>query len=145
MNTQKYLAVILLLVSSIYCSAQELNLKDLQKLQQKPTQTQIIKSKGYKYLKTNNHGEKIYIGTSKDTISIYYNNINWSAGVGGKIIFDKLKKQASSSLTYDKEYSNAEIGDEPETPVYTTNYSYFSKNGIEHTATIFTPIKQRKY
>lgn len=121
-----------------------LNLKDLQQLQKNPSQTSLIKNKGYKYLHTINVSDKIYIGTAKDTISIYYKNITWSGGSNNKSIFDQLKLQASKILTYDKEYSNALLGDEPQTPVFVTNYSYFSKDGIEHTATITYTNKTKK-
>ena len=115
-----------------------LDLLDLIKLREEPNNTKLIKSKGYQYLETR-HEEKYYVGTSKDTISIFYSNITWSGGIKNESLFNHLHEQAqnTSALTYDKEYSYDLIGDEPPTPIYRNNYTYFSEDGTEHSAIVF--------
>lgn len=115
-----------------------LDLLDLIKLREEPYNTKLIESKGYQYLETR-HEEKYFVGTSKDTISIFYSNVTWCGGIKNESLFNHLHEQAqnTSALEYAKDYSYDLIGDEPPAPIYQNNYSYFSEDGTEHSAIIF--------
>jgi hypothetical protein len=127
-----------------------LDLLDLIKLREEPNNTKLIKNKGYQYLETRNE-EKYYVSNMNDTISIYYGNVTWSGGIKNKSLFNHLHEQAqnTSALTYDKEYSYDLIGDEPSTPIYRNNFTYFNEDGTEHSAIIFysddSKLKPKKY
>lgn len=122
-----------------------INLDDLIALRLHPDDVNTLKAKGYKLL-TSTDEEQVYIGSLNDTISVFKgdeNSVTWSAGLNRQWLFKYLKEQASRRFEYDKDYSEAEIGDEPPIPVYSQSYSYFDDEGIEHTATIFYKDKQK--
>lgn len=107
-------------------SAQELNLQDLQSLLTTPNEISTLKRKGYSFLLSNDENGKIYVGTEKDTISVYKGQILWK----GKNIktFQSIEKGVDKLAEKENNYGYKLYNNEYEK----RESKQFSNNGLSY-------------
>lgn len=105
---------------------EELTLKDLQSLLTTPDEISTLKRKGYSFLLSNDENGKIYVGTEKDTISVYKGQILWK----GKNIktFQSIEKGVDKLAEKENNYGYKLYNNEYEK----RESKQFSKNGLSY-------------